>query len=85
MRLDSLKGTEPMKFATISIRAVIFAFKHGYIGEETLNHLSDNPDEIERQNNLILFKDKERHVAIQYLGDIDFAPVSSVIADGIGG
>lgn len=73
------------KIYTIPIRAVIFAFNHGIISEESLNHLSENPEEITLHKNHILFKSNRRNVVIQHLGDFDFIPVSAVIPDGIGG
>jgi hypothetical protein len=73
------------KYSTIPIRAVIFAYLHGFISEDTINHLTENPEEIIYSGNDILFKDNSRHVAIQHLGDFDFMPISAVIPDGIGG
>jgi hypothetical protein len=73
------------KYSTIPIRAIIFAYNHGFISEEILLHLTDNPEEIIYDKNHILFKDNHRSFAIQHVGNFDFMPVSTVIPDGIGG
>lgn len=74
-----------MKKSTLPIRAVIFAFTQGFISQESLEHLTDNPEEIQHNGNHIIFETKSRNFIILHCGDFDFIPVSSVIPDSIGG